>query len=279
MENIAFENEIIVVDENWIPQNKINWESCSEVVIENIKKRVPHIISSWWITKELDASQIEMKNIWPKRTLEEAQEELLYLFWLVRDTITQEYWLFISQSVVPNQDFTPEVSTWIERYKQIHEILLKVWLDYRRATNIAWMHINVDTDLEGYFRLNSLVYDLLVSRDFETLWISIERLKAYMKAIDWINLWLWAKLNAMWRKFKTLDEMKAEILDENWEPKFDYWFTRLKKSWIQYIWELRSVDWCLNEEDLLKKTSLAYLLVKESRKKFNWIILWETQVT
>lgn len=267
MTKIAFENEIIIVNSDWIPQNYINWKLASQVVIDTIQKKISKLITQWWITVELDACQIEMRNMWPKDTLQHAQDELSFLFEVVESTLRDDFGLQISQSVVPCQDFDPHCSNW-ERYCMIHKALLSLWQDYRKATNIAWIHINVDSTLQEYFHINNFVHIIFADKNYWKLWISPNRLYHYQKAVNWVNQSLGMNLNSTTMFFDSVDEMKNKILDECWTPKFDYWLTRLKKLWNQYVAEIRSFDGWVNIDDLICKTSKAYKLIEELKNQF-----------
>lgn len=267
MTKIAFENEIIIVNEKWIPQNYIDWKLASQAVIDTIQMKLSKLISQWWITVELDACQIEMRNMWPKDSLQQAQDELVFLFDVVESTLRDDFGLHISQNVVPCQDFDPQCSTW-DRYCLIHNALLSLWKDYRKATNIAWIHLNIDSTLHEYFHINNFIHWIFEDNNFWKLWISSHRLDQYQKAVNWVNQSLGMNLNSTTVYFDSLDEMQDTILDETWTPKFDYWLTRLKKLWNQYVAEIRSFDGWVNTEDLIYKTTKAYSLIQDFRKQF-----------
>lgn len=269
MKKIAFENEMIIVNENQIPQNLINWEIASKVVIERIKKIVPEIINQWWIDQELDACQIEIRNMWPKDNLTEAQDELIKLFEITQNTLKNEFWLQVSKIVVPNQNFIPVPSRKIERYETIHKALLWVSVSHRKATNIAGLHLNIDSILSEHLNINNQIFELFHNWDLDTLWMTKERFEMYKKTVEWVNISMDMNLKVLPKYFGSLNDMKSDLLDENWEPKFDYNFIRLKKIKKQFISELRTFDWWVTEKDLLEKTKKAYELIDFLNIQYN----------
>ncbi|MEF2175541.1 MAG: hypothetical protein V3575_03650 [Candidatus Absconditabacteria bacterium] len=267
MSKIAFENEIIIVDNQGIPQNYINGQLASQTVIDVIQKKVSHLISQGGIAVELDACQIEMRNMGPKDSLQQAQDELVELFQVVESTLRDDFGLYISQSVVPSQDYDPQCSN-VDRYCLIHNALLSLGHDYRKATNIAGIHINIDSTLQEYFHINNFVHGLYFENDYQKLGISSNRLYQYQKAVNGVNQSLGMNLNPTTVLFDSLDQMQNTILDEAGEPKFDYGFTRLKRLGNQYVAEIRTFDGGVNTNDLIDKTTKAYSLVQDFRKQF-----------
>lgn len=271
MKKIAFENEIIVVDQNWIPQNYIDSEITSEKIIEIVRRKIPEVIVFWWISKELDACQIELRNMWPKNSLMEAQDELLYLFDIIEDVIRNDFWLLISQNVVPKQDYIP-MHSWLERYKTIQWALMQLGIEYWRSTNIAWLHLNVDSNLEDHFIINNWIELLFRNKDIQKMWISKERLQMYLMAVSWVNNWLWMTLSSVPKNYSSVKQMKWEILDSEGNPLFDYWFTRLKKYWSTYVSEVRTSDGWVNQDDILIKTNNIYQLIESIKSEITCLI-------
>ena len=259
---IAFENEIIIVDKNNNVQNFIEGKIASTQVINKIKQIRPDLISREWITHELDASQIELKNMWPKNSLSEAQDEILELFEVTKNILQNEFWLYISQSVVPKKDFKPVSSSSIKRYDEVHENLLKVWKAYRKATNIAGLHINFDTDFGLYLAINNIVWELLNAWNLKKLWASKNRFELYKKVVAWVNQIYNTNLQVTPTLYKNIDEMTQKLLDKDKNPHFSYEFLRLKKIKENYVWELRSFDWWVNSKDLETKTKNAFDFIK-----------------
>ncbi len=266
--NIAFENEMIIVNEAWIPQNYINWKIASKVVIDTIKLIVPEIIEKWWIDQELDACQIEIRNIWPKESLEEAQSELVNFFGITNKILKNEFWLQFSENVVPNQNFEPIHSDKIDRYAEIHDALSWVWIEYRKATNIAWLHLNMDSTLEDHLLLCRWVHAYFIKNLLQRVWMWADRFQFYKKTIEGINASLNKNIKVIPYNFRDLNEMKIWLLDANGEPFFDYNLLRLKKIKNQYISELRTFDWWVNEQDLINKTSESYQLITDIKEQF-----------
>ncbi len=168
---IAFESEHIIVNSNNVPINYISkwplwifWRNqTSDEVIKILEKKYPKIKESWWVWKELDACQIEIRNTEAKNTLTEAQDEICSLYEKIEDIVINDLWLKLLDSSVPQQDFEPVTSWEIkinldyiplmgfysrqhlsikDRYRNIDTKLKSIWLDIRKATNIAWIHFH-----------------------------------------------------------------------------------------------------------------------------------------
>ncbi len=269
---IAFENEIIIVDKNNNVQNFIEWKIASTQVINKIKQIRPDLIQRNWISEELDACQIELRNMWPKNNFQEAQDEILELFEVTKNILENEFGLHISKTVVPKKDFLATSSKKFERYDEIHSKLLKVWEHYRKATNIAGLHINFDTDFGLYLAINNIVWELLENWKINKLWATQNRFELYKKVVSWVNHIYNKNLQVTPSLYKNIDEMTQKLLDKDKNPHFSYEFLRLKKINENYVWELRSFDWWVNLKDLETKTKNAFDFIQNIKSSI-WIII------
>lgn len=262
--NIAFENELIIVDEKWIPAYLYEWQKTSDLILKIIWEKYPKYINSWCIAPELDSCQIEIKNNWPQTCLENAQDQLMDLFDTTIETV-HKLWLKIWISPVPLQDFTPIYSDKCERYKFIHEKLLSHWLDTRKATNISWLHMHIDINsLKQHALISNEIAKYFGKNEFKKLWMSQERHQMYIKVVEClIGLWFVSSwyLPMIFQSFENLEK---QLLDPNGDPIFNYSYVRLKKfkSW-NFTSEIRTSDWAANITELLNKTNNIYELGME----------------
>lgn len=258
---IAFENEMIIVNSQNEVQNFINSEVASVKIIKDLKKKFKKIMEKDCVIAELDACQLEIKNSWWKSSFNEAQDEILTIFEILWNFLQENYWLYFSQTVVPNQEYFP-TSSWVyERYNTIMDGLISLWEDYSKATNVAWLHLNFDSNFEEYIKLNNKLYSIFKNNDFKKLWISVERLKKYQKTVKWVNKLFWYSLWDSFEYFENENDAKQKLFDENWNLNFDYNLLRLKKWSSSLVWELRSFDAWVNISDLQEKTKKAYDLI------------------
>lgn len=270
---ISFEAEFIIVDNDENVMNYYNWVQTSEYVMNLLERKYSKNIIKNMIWRELDASQIEIRNWWAKYSIEDAQSELIDLYEMVYDVVYNEMWLYFLNWSVPNQNFDAVVSWWVEKYSKIDSLLRSIGDNYRKATNIWGIHFHIDTDnnfdrhvflsnaiSEIYNKDKSLL--LLSDKRHEMVSLVIEALlklefldpKELISELDPINfsgiIWL------------TKSDIKNILLD--WDnPRFSYNYVWLKKPWISYTTEIRTVDGVWNREDLILNTTKIYNLVND----------------
>lgn len=259
--NIAFENEMILVDQDNKVTNTIQWAPASQVIITHFRKKIPNILTQKCVIPELDACQIEITNNGPKKTLTEAQDEIITLFEMLQKFVREEYGLLFSQHVVPNQEYTPTSSGAYERYDTIMNGLLKLWPKYAKATNVAWLHLNFDTTLPHYVKINNALFTQL-QNGIHTLGMDQKRFEKYNLTVEWVNRMFQTSLSSGLSYLENESIAQNKLFDKNGNPHFDYGLLRLKKTPHEIlIGELRSFDAGTSISDLETKTKKAYDLI------------------
>lgn len=268
--NISFESEHIIVDENNTPINYVDNIQTSEIIMNLLIKKYWEKAVLWKIWKELDSSQIEIRNSWAMDSLQNAQDELLSLYDMVYDIVYNEMWLKFLDWAVPNQNYEPVYTSWVEKYKVIDEKLRSIWLDYRKATNVVGVHFHIDTDVEfkSHMKISSSLSEIY-KNDKSELLLWEERHKMVKRVV-----WGLKKLNFLddrnsvsnlepidfyWLGIK--DNIKDILLNPDWTPRFSYNYVWLKNPWKSLTTEVRSIDWVWSRESLIKSTNDIFNLV------------------
>lgn len=261
--NISFENEIIFIDPKKRPVYQINWNSTNLEIIKILSSSAKYksMIDNWIIDVELDWCQIEIKNNWPKEWLDHAQEELIRAFEVIEST-AKDLWLAICDSPVPHQDFIPMFTPCPkkhEKYQNIHNKLMWYWVNIRKATNIAWLHMHWDIkDLDNfsdYCLISNTIKSLFESWEYEKLQLSAKRLEQYSKVVetlnkDWTIKW--------WIIPLYLDKSNIKSLfDENNNPLPNYLLVWIKKK-SNLTCEIRTADWVNSISWLIEATQKLY---------------------
>lgn len=261
--NIAFENEIILVDAQWKPVNFVGNQKCSAVILETLQdmgyqKEYTNGSIAW----ELDASQIEIKNAQPHKYLATAQEELVRLFGAVRNA-ANEHGLYISDNVVPNQDYIPEHSWLKDRYSKIHDMLMDLWIDVRKWTNIAWLHVHFQEDesFVNHRLISNYFHELFAQWKYSDMLMSGQRHMMYAKVVDALLTLKFVQTNYMPLLF-TNDNIRSQIIDEKGDLIFNYRYVQVKKPGNKYTTEVRTPDAATNENAIVDITSRIYDIVK-----------------
>ncbi len=305
---IAFESEHIIVDWNNTPINHIpEWPfgifwniQTSSKIIEILEKKYPEIKEWWWVSKELDASQIEIRNTEAKETLEEAQDELCMLYERIEDIVKNELWLQLLDWAVPKQDFEP-VTSWTireyvlsggpfvadlvrrellikKRYKNVDDKLRSISLNTRKATNIAWIHFHIDAEKNSGFQTHQIISKTIkdiYQKDKSKLLLSEERDEMMKKVVSWLIKSGFLQKDSILSELEPINFLnnweypidkkfiKKILLEKDWKPKFSYNYVTLKKPWW-YTTEIRTPDWVWTLNWLIDSTTKIYeLIVKD----------------
>lgn len=204
------------------------------------------------------ACQIEIRNTWPKLWFNHAQDEIMTIMACVMDVIQNDFGLGISATVAPDYD-NPVPSS--NKYSSIVEILEGVSEEVRKATNIAWLHLNYDnTLLEHALEWNKIREDFLMKK-YDKLGFTKERLKKYSMVVEALQTnWIYnTPVEWVFTSDEKIKEWKfLELVDTYWEALGNHSIYRLKKLKSSYVSELRTFDWWTSLEDLEKKTRDAY---------------------
>ncbi len=261
-QKIAFENEFIIVDNNNIPVNKIWWTKASvrilDILADRWHKKILENKSIWW---ELDACQIEIKNPLPHNSIESAQDELCELMSHV-DWVVRNLWYRFSDGPVPSQKYTP-IHSWLEtHYPKIHDMLMKLWENVRKWTNIAGLHMHaqVDESFEKFAKVSNYVRDLLMKNNLGEILLSPERHSHYVWVVTWLQACWFMKWNYMPLWFKEWSDIKNSVLDKDWLPIFNYRYVQVKKPSNKYTTEIRTADGVTSESQLIASTNRMHEL-------------------
>lgn len=94
----AFENEMIIVDQNDIPVNFIDKKYTSQATLDVLRQtKYKKFVKNKSISPELDACQIEIKNSQPHHSFSDATDEIHYLFHAVEQSVQRDFGLKILQ--------------------------------------------------------------------------------------------------------------------------------------------------------------------------------------
>lgn len=255
--NRAFENEMNIVDDQWVPVNFIDWEIASKRVLWILKDRwyadAVRSKAIWW---ELDASQIEIKNKGPHTALDSAIDELSeYMYGVLH--VVGELGYAIHDKPYVEKNYT-SVHSWLEpHYGKIHDLLLSQWNAVRKGTNITWLHYHREADawFEEYKRLSNRVHKLLKEWNYKALSLSHERHEDYVTVVEGLQQSWYIKGDYYPRIFSDTDDAPSLVLDQNGKPFDNCMYVQIKQPWDAYTWELRFADWASTIEWL---SSQAY---------------------
>lgn len=248
MKKLTFwvENEIIIVDKNNKVQNYIDWKIANDLVLEVCASRYPTLVKQWVIKKEFDACQVEITNTGWKKTIDMVKDEICELFYKVSSVI-EELWCICSQDVVPDQDYIPTQSNDSLSYSQLMNTLDRLWI--AKATNIAWLHLNVwwsiDTIMPLHIAAWTAIMHILKNDTIQDIGMSYERYNKYKQVVSGLK--------------KQIYPMLTNIFDANDNVR-NQWYRllRIKKYNDVLITEFRAPDWWVNPNDLAKKIDNAY---------------------
>ena len=241
---VWLELELIVVDKNKKPVNRIWSVLTSQKILSIIWGQYPDLLKQWKIKPELDISQIEIvTSPWKP---DEVEKELVDVYKVVEKTV-KELWLNLLWWV-PNQDFEP-YSTWGEHYDKIHNLLLRFGKDVRRATNIAWLHLHIESDLsfKRFIHLSHKVREAILNKKLNKIFMSKERFEQMKKVVDaLVKAWFLDPHNPFTNTiipypFKDEQEVKHLVFD--WKNLVkNYNLVGIKKPNWTYTVEVRTSD-------------------------------------
>ncbi len=254
---VWLEQEFIIVDKNLTPVNEIQNEIASKVVLELIQQQYPELVKDKQIKPELDACQMEINTLpWKP---DEVKSELVDLYRIVENTAQKLWYNLIGW--VPNQKFDPICSCAKPHYKDIHEKLLSVWLEYRKATNIAGIHLHIEETPEKWSRfiyLSNKIRKAIEQDNLKQVFMSNERFERMKMVIQWllkVGIFLDKKnpftntIVPYW--FTSKEEVEKLVFDpfNKWGIVSNYNLVWLKKPNGKYTVEVRTPDSKVFEDD------------------------------
>ena len=211
------------------------------------RRHTPQAIKQELYDKELDASQLELRNSRWFEDIEQAKREIIELMHGAHEAlayINQKYQInaHYSESAVPNMDFDP-VHSGKESNKFVHKLLMEN-TEERKCTNVAGIHANVDMSIDEYIAISNEIRTAYLSHNYEYLWASPERLAIYERVVKAGNRNGLLPLPALQPYLESSNDFYGHFFDESGEPIYCHTLMRPKiaDSW-QLIWEIRTMDW------------------------------------
>jgi len=253
---IGLEQELIIVDKNGNPVNKIKWQIASQLVLNLIFEEYPDLIKKWLVKPELDACQIELVTRPGKP--ENVKDELIDIYKAVKKVVEKNLGLKLSWWV-PNQDFDP-VCSGSEYYNNIHNFLMMQGIEYRKATNIAGLHLHIEDEaFKRFVSLSNKVRKAILDGRLDKVLLSKERFDKMQLVVEaLVKRWLLDKENPFantiipyW--FKSTDEVRKLVFNWGWIIK-NYNLVWIKRPGNKYTTEIRTPDSIApdNYRDLIK---------------------------
>lgn len=248
---IAFEAEFMITDENGKEVSEIEWVSTNRRIIEILtsnkwKKYGEYVL-------ELDSCQVEINSSQAFTSYSEAMDEMLHSYENLDEVVTKEFWLMIWKKSTPTKGYQWVTTSWIPRYKSISQVLQNS--NVRASTNITGIHTHIDTDPQTHLKISQKVREIFIWNDFDTLWISEERL-THMK---WVvhalqEVWIFSLIAAHHDITPVSSDTKFfSLIDADWNPLDSYSLVALKKpSGKIFTTELRTPD-CYGDIDFISK--------------------------
>ena len=193
MVNFGIEVELIIVDWGEKPVNHIPelWDANEAVlaIAAQTRSELAKAIEVWKISKELDASQIEIRTSgW--QSLEQSIKEIYNLYFLI-EKVVQHLGYKILMGGVPSEDFLPRASN-MDRYKEIHRLLLEYWgFEAQKATNIAGIHFHIELgrelgkeEIKKVMLISNWVREAIEKEELNRIWMSEKRYILMQLVVD-----------------------------------------------------------------------------------------------